>query len=214
MLKRNATLTFFLAATLHWAVVEAADDHWALEAYGGTAYNLRNRLTITQEGGYSQTVDADYRTRPLKAPPYYSLRGARWHEDAGWEVSLIHHKLYLANPPAGTSDVSVSHGFNILSVNRAWRAGEWTYRLGAGPVVTHAEATINGSRYDGPYKLSGAALLAGGGRRFYLREKTYLSIEGLLSAAYANPTLPGSPSGELKIRNVAVHALFGIGHEF
>jgi hypothetical protein len=39
------------------------------------------------------------------------------------------------------ADVSISHGFNIISVNRAWRTGGWTYRVGADPVVTHAEAT-------------------------------------------------------------------------
>lgn len=84
-------------------------DHWSLEAYGGDAFNFRNRLEITQDGGYSQSLSAKYRTRGLRTPLYWVLRGARWRDDAAWELSLIHHKLYLTNPPPGVSDLSVSH---------------------------------------------------------------------------------------------------------
>lgn len=189
-------------------------DRWSVEAYGGDALNFRNRLEIRQDGGYAQSLSADYRTHAFRSPPYYVLRGARWSDDAAWEVSLIHHKLYLANPPAGVSDLSISHGFNILSLARAFRAGDWTYRFGAGPVVTHAEATILGTKYDGPYKLSGAALLAGGGRRFYFGRSTFVSLEGMLTAAYASPSLPGPPNAKLKATNTAIHFLVGLGYEF
>jgi len=159
-------------------------------------------------------VNADYETRGLSTPVYYVVRGARWSGDAGWELALIHDKLYLNNPPSGTSSLQISHGFNIVPLTRAYRAGDWTWRLGAGPVLTHAEAVINGASYDGPTKLSGVAALAGGGWRFRLAERAFVSIEAMLSAAYARPTLPGSPSGELEVRNVAVHGLFGFGYDF
>lgn len=70
------------------------------------------------------------------------LRAGHSSGERAWEVSLMRHKIYLTNPPPGVSDVSVSHGFNILSLNRAFKAGDWTYRFGAGPVVTHAEAAL------------------------------------------------------------------------
>jgi hypothetical protein len=210
---RRTGIIFFMAASA-FSGGAAAADHWSVEAYGGNAYNFRNRLSISQEGSSSQSVDAKYETRGLRAPPYYLLRAARWTGNAAWEISQIHHKLYLTNPPPGVGDVSISHGFNILTINRAYRAGDWTYRFGAGPVITHAEATINGTKYDGPYKLSGAALLAGGGWRLYVSNATYISIEALFTVARATPTLPGPPNAQLGVTSSAIHAALGLGHDF
>jgi hypothetical protein len=192
----------------------AADERWSFEAHVGDAYNWPTRLEIEQDGGYSRSVRADYDTRGFDRPLYYVLRAARRQEARAWEASLIHHKLYLANPPDGVTSLSISHGFNIVSVNRAGRVGDWIYRAGAGPVVTHAEATINGVRYDGPYRLAGAALLVGGGRRFDIGRSAFLSAEVMATAAYASAKLPGSPQARLRTNNAAIHALAGIGVEF
>src|SRR3989442_3355869 len=87
-----------------------AADTWTFEAFGGNAYNFNSRLKITQERGFSQSLTANYETRGFRSPPYYLLRAARWQNQRAWEISLIHHKLYLTNPPAGVSRQSVSHG--------------------------------------------------------------------------------------------------------
>lgn len=192
----------------------SAAERWSLEGYLGDAYDFRSRLKITQDGGYSQSISANYHTNGFESPMYYAVRGARWDEDRAWELSLMHHKLCLQNPPPGVTALSVSHGFNILTVNRAFRSGDWTYRFGAGPVITHAEGTINGVAYDGPYKLSGAALLAGGGRRFYPGRSTFFSLEVAATAAYASPTMSGALNAELEATNFAIHGLAGIGFEF
>lgn len=204
-----------ILATAGWSTFSAAAaDRWSVEAYLGDAYNFHSRLKVEQDGGYSRSVTARYDTRGFEAPVYYLLRVARWTDDRAWEFSLNHHKLYLRNPPSGVSSLSVSHGFNILAVTRAYRAGDWVYRFGAGPVVTHAEATINGVGYDGPYKFAGAALMAGGGRRFYLAKSTYFSIEAMATAAYASPAMSGPPDAKIKVSNVAVHGLAGFGFDF
>lgn len=187
---------------------------WTLEAFGGNAYDFRSPLRITQDGGFSASLTASYETRGLRSPPYYVLRAGHWSGERAWEVSLMHHKIYLANPPAGVSDVSVSHGFNILSLNRAFKVRDWSYRFGAGPVVTHAEATILGTKYDGPYRLAGAGLLAAAGRRFEVGRSTYFAIEAAATAAYAAPRMAGPPNAELHVTNFALHAMLGIGHEF
>ena len=192
----------------------AAPDHWSFESYLGDAYNFRTPLKITQDGGYSRSIYADYRTNGFESPLYYVVRGSHWEEGRAWELSLTHHKLYLRNPPSGVTALSVSHGYNLLTVNRACRRGDWVYRLGAGPVITHAEGVINGIGYDGPYKLTGAALLAGGGRRFYLDRATFFSLEAMMTAAYARPAMSGPPNAEIEVGNVAFHALAGIGHDF
>jgi hypothetical protein len=179
----------------------------------GDAFNFRTGLKLEQDGGYSRSLRADYETRGFDPPLYYLLRAARWHEGRAWEASLIHHKLYLANPPDGVAALSISHGFNILSLTRASRVGSCVYRAGAGPVVTHAEAVINGVRYDGPYRLSGAALLAGGGWRVDVGRSVFLSLELLASAAYASAKLSGPPDARIRTTNVAIHALAGVGVE-
>ena len=203
----------FLALALASGAAFAADN-WSLEVAGGTSHNFRNRLRIEQEGGFSASVNASYDTRAFRSPPYYMLRGARWQGDAAWEMSQIHHKLYLTNPPTGVTGLSVSHGFNIISVNRAFRRGDWIYRFGAGPVITHAEATILQTKYDGPYRLSGAAVLAGVGRRHYFSSSTYIGAEGAATAAYAKPKMSGPPQAQLSVKNTALHFLAGVGHEF
>lgn len=189
-------------------------DHWTVEAYVGGAHNLPGRLDILQAGGYSRSIAAQYDTRGLEKPLYYMLRVGRWSGVSGWEVSFIHHKLYLRNPPSGVSSLSVSHGFNIATVNRAFRAGGWVYRYGAGPVITHAEGIINAIGYDGPYELSGAALLGGGGRRFYLGKRFFLSLETMATGAYADAEMDGPRDAELKMSNIAMHGLAGIGFVF
>jgi len=187
---------------------------WSAEAFGGNAYSFRTPLHITQDGGFSASLSSSYETRGIQSPLYYLLRAGYWSGERAWELSLMHHKIYVANPPPGVSDVSVSHGFNIVSLNRAFKTGDWTYRFGAGPVVTHAEATILGTKYDGPYRLAGAGLLAAAGRRFHVGRSTWLAIEGAATAGYAAPKLPGPPDGELRVSNLALHGMLGIGHEF
>lgn len=194
--------------------LHALAQAWSVEGYVGDAYNLRTRLKIEQDGGFSRSLDADYDTRGFESPLYYMLRVARWREQRAWEVALTHHKIYLGNPPGGVADVSISHGFNILSLTRAARSGPWVYRLGAGPVITHAEATINGVRYDGPYRLSGAALVAGGGWRLELGKAAFLSAELMGSAAYVKAKMDGPPDATLTTSNMALHVLAGLGYEF
>jgi hypothetical protein len=207
-------LIFSIVYALLSAGTALGTESWSLEAYAGNAYNLRSRTTVEQDGGYSRSFDGSYETRGFKRPYYWMLRAARWEDDAGLEVSLLHHKIYLTNPPDGVESLSVSHGFNILALSRAWRSGDWTWRLGAGPVITHAEAVINGVRYEGPYQLSGAALLAGGGRRFYFGKSAFLSLEAMLTAARARPRLEGQPAARIAVTNFALHGLAGVGYEF
>jgi len=212
--KRSCGSRLFFIGVLVVSAGAVRAEGWVAEAYGGDAFNLRSRLSIEQDGGFSRSLSADYETRAFRAPPYYMLRTGRWRGEAAWEVALIHHKLYLKNPPAGVASLSVSHGFNMVTLNRAIASGDWVYRFGAGPVITHAEATINGTVYNGPYRLAGVAVLAGAGRRFSLGERMFVALEGAVSAGYAKPRMSGPPDAELRVTNLALHGFVGLGYRF
>ncbi|GFE82878.1 hypothetical protein GCM10011487_48780 [Steroidobacter agaridevorans] len=195
-------------------VATAAQSHWSVELLVGEAYNARSTTRIEQGALGRLSTSGDYETRGLEAPFHYAWRISRWQGNSAWELQLLHHKLYLKNPPDGVDSLSVSHGFNIVSFNRAWESGGWRFRAGVGPVVTHAEANIAGTAYDGPYELAGAAVLVGVGHRLDLGPHFYLLGEVSASLGWIDAHPRGDPDLEIGIRNPALHAELGAGYRF
>jgi hypothetical protein len=193
-----------------------ADDrvHWSAELLIGDAYNADSATHIKHETLGDVAFTGDYQTRGFEGPFHYAWRVARWDEDRGWELQLLHHKLYLQNRPTGVDLLSVSHGFNILTFNRALQFGSWRVRGGVGPVITHAEATILGTSYDGPYELAGAAVLVGVDRKVQLSTRLYVLGELAATYGYVHAHPDGTPRLELTIRNPAIHAQLGVGYRF
>lgn len=202
-----------LVCVLHPAHA-ASDPTWSIELLLGDAYDLDSSTRIEHGTLGRQAISGDYETRGLEAPFHYAWRIARWQENGAWELQLLHHKLYLKNRPAGVDSLSVSHGFNIVSFNRAWVSGGWLIRAGIGPVITHAEANIAGTVYDGPYELAGAAILAGAGRKLTLGTHFYLLGEISASLGWISAHPRGEPDLKFDIRNPALHAQIGAGYRF
>jgi hypothetical protein len=192
----------------------AEEARWAFEALVGDAYNFNSRTRLRHEATGRISVDGEYETHGLEGPFHYAWRIARWEDERAWELQLLHHKLYLQDPPSPIEALSVSHGFNIITVNRAFALGAWRARVGVGPVVTHAEARIGGTSYDGPYELAGAAALVGAGRTLALTSHLYLLGEISASFGYIEASPDGSPDLEFSIRNPALHAQIGLGYRF
>lgn len=186
----------------------------AVSLAGGAAYNAPAPLHIRQDG--AAVLDrgaARYDTRPFESPPYYAARAGHWKEDRGWELELIHHKLYLRDAPPDV-EFAVSHGLNLLLVNRAFRRGPWLWRLGAGPVIAHPETKVRGRALEGGglgggYFLSGAAAQLGVERRVRVW-KLFLFVEAKASFAWARVPVAG---GRASLLNPALHGLFGLGWE-
>jgi hypothetical protein len=76
--------------------------------------------------------NAKYHTEPFNESPYYAWRLAKWSKNRAWEFELVHHKLYLSNPPAEVQHFEVSHGYNLITINRAWLLRGFIWRFGAG----------------------------------------------------------------------------------
>ncbi|MFC4307822.1 hypothetical protein ACFPN2_01900 [Steroidobacter flavus] len=203
-----------------FALLLAFDAHsddkacWSMELLIGDAYNAASRTRIEQVQLDGHSFNGDYETRGLESPLHYAWRIARWEDARGWELQLLHHKIFLQSRPAGVDALSVSHGFNIVTVNRAIEYGHWRIRAGLGPVVAHAEARILGSSYDGPYELAGAAALIGVSRQLKLGKNFYLLGEAAATFGYMRARPEGSPALEVTIRNPAFHAQAGVGYRF
>ena len=211
--KRRAGRRWTLACTA--AVLAApspARAEWRIEAFTGSAHNFTTPLTVDQPGNPEIRMDAHYDTRPFTGAPYYSARLGWWKGSTGWEVQFLHHKLYLANPSDEVSHVEISHGYNMVTVNRAWEV-KWVFlRGGAGIVYTFPETTVRGrQRPVLGYDFSGFTVAGGLGGRWPRTGRLSLSGEVRLTLSWA--TIPVF-EGEADVPNQALHFLAGLGYRF
>jgi hypothetical protein len=187
---------------------------WSFETSFGSAYNADSRLRIEQAGAPVIRHLADYATRPFDTPLYYQLRVARADTAGAWELSLIHDKIYVRNPPPGVDYLSISHGLNFLTLNRAHTHPRFTHRVGAGVIVTNAEGRVRGVTYDGPYDLAGVVLLAGLSKRFYLQHRWFIVGDITLTLGYANADADGQPPLRIEVPHAGAHGSLGLGYDF
>jgi hypothetical protein len=212
---RGARRASPLAAALVTATLASpppAGAGWELEALTGTAHNFTTPLTVHQDGFPDFRMDARYDTRPFSGSPYDSARIAWWRGSSGWELQLLHHKLYLANPSPEVSHLEISHGYNMLTVNRAIERGGFVLRGGAGLVVTFPETTVRGrQRPTLGYDLSGFTAAVGVGRRW--PRDARLALSGELKLTFTWATVPVF-EGHAEVPNRALHFLLGLGYRF
>ncbi len=193
-----------------------AQTGWAVEVAGGFALNLRSPLTIRQAGQPDISLNARYESRSFTSPLYYALRVGRWSGGRAWEVELIHHKLYLRNRPETVQQFEVSHGFNLITINRALPLGRAVWRPGLGITLSHPESTIRGRTFDTSrgllgwgYHVSGPVAQLAVARRFGVAGGLFVSAEGKVTAAYARVPVQ---DGRATFTNVAFHGLLGLGY--
>ena len=190
---------------------EALAD-WQIEAFTGTAHNFTTPLTVRQPGSPDFRMDARYDTKPFTGSPYYSARLGWWKGSSGWEVQFLHHKLYLDNPSDEVSHLEISHGYNMVTVNRAWERRGLILRGGAGIVYTFPETTVRGRKRPVlGYDFSGVTAAAGLGGRWPRNGR--LSLSGELKLTFTWATIPVF-EGEADVPNHALHFLAGLGYRF
>lgn len=219
MLERNVHAVFMLLALLATAPCGArAAGGWAAEVHAGGALNLPTPLLIRQAGHEDLRVDARWETRPFETPLYYLVRLVfRDPRDplGGWAVDLTHHKLHLANAPAGVQRFAISHGYNLLMLHRFTGRGALRAGVGAGAVIAHPESEVRGARHDEGGGLFGAGYYAAGpslGASLALlpvrRARNHLVAEARLVLAHARVAVAG---GEARVPNASLHLTLGVG---
>jgi len=208
---RSKILRFLPLACL--ALAAPARAEVAFEFFGGTAFNVPTTLTVVQAGYPPIEFTGHYDVRPTADRMYYAARFEVWQGDKGWIIEELHHKLYLANPHGDVQEFEVTHGYNLVTVNRGWRRGRAVLLLGGGAVIGYPHSTIRNQTWpmDAGYYLAGVTVQGAAGRRFDLSKHIFLSLEGKLTASRAQvPVLHGHAT----VPNAAAHVLVGLGGRF
>lgn len=212
MLKGFICTACFL--TLGYCITRA-QSRWSFELHGGEVYNVPMPLTIAQKGYPDLKLTARYNSESFVLPVYWDLRMGRWQNDRLWEAELIHHKLYLDNTTTEIQKFNISHGFNMIVLNRGFDKKLFRYRIGAGMILTHPESNIRGKvkgnsndDRDLGYYLSGPVLNAAIGKAFRLGNRFYLNLESKVTCAYARVKVA---DGYANVYNLAIHLIFGFG---
>lgn len=190
----------------------------SFEFFGGASFSLPIMpLTLKQDGYDDINFTAHYETKPFNSHPYYAYRLGRWVDGKAWEIELVHHKIHLTNNPPEVQQFQISHGYNLLTVNRAWETEQFIYRVGLGLVIAHPESTVRnkdfyemegGLKGDGHYYVAGPTAQFAVQKNLSIWKALYLAGEAKLTASYA--TVPIA-DGDAVAPNMAFHVLLGLG---
>jgi hypothetical protein len=207
--RRNARLPIpMIAIGLLLAGSSARADEITFEYFRGTSFSAPMTLTVEQVGEPSISFTGHYSTRPLQDSPYYVYRFSRWKETRGWVVEFTHHKAYLDNPQQGVDAFEVTHGYNLITANRAWHWKYFNVMAGGGLVVTFPHSTIRGRYLDPTIDLSGVTGQVAVSKRLQLARHVFAVGEAKLTRSWASvPVVNGSAD----VPNTALHLIAGLG---
>jgi hypothetical protein len=188
-----------------------SESVWSIELGTGTAYSFSTTLKIEQTNQPEIRFTADYQTRPWQDAPYYEWRISRRSDRAAWELEFLHHKLYLKNNPPDVQHFEVSHGYNLLLVNRMWKLRFLDIRAGGGIVIAHTESDVRNLSMSANYDIAGIAGQVATAKRLYLSKNFFVNFEGKLTFASATVSVA---NGDARVPNIALHGLVGVGYDF
>ena len=174
----------------------------ALALLAGVPWNAPADVEYRQAGEPTITASGEWESRPFEFPLYWAVRT----EAGPWGLELLHDKLYLKNPPPEVRSFGISHGLNLVTVQRAWERASFDVRAGAGAVVAHPESEVRG-RHESRYVLTGPVVGAGVGKRIGLGERVRVDVEGRATAARVRVPIA---DGEARTTSLALHLLVGI----
>ncbi len=194
----------------------AKANEFTFEVLTGTAFDLPVPLHINSNG-QDINIIANYSTRSFVPAPYYDLKVGYWNDKTGWELELLHDKIYLDNINDQIQDFRCTFGYNMLFLNRGYKLNDWLiFRLGISPLIAHPMNTINGESYgynesNTQYILAGITFQVSLSAKRKITKNTYVTIENKLTNAYGQIPVY---NGYAEVPNIAIHILGGIGLNF
>jgi len=193
MKKKFIFLIVFVSILFNIFGYGQAKDKWEFTIGTGISISLPSYLGISQKNYPDLILKARFQTRPLEFPLYYAAKFAFWKHNRSWELEIIHLKLYMKNRPSEIQYFAISHGFNLIFINRGYQRNTWRYGIGSGLILAHPENTIRNRKLPENkgllrrgYYLSGVTIQLAGGRFIRKGKRMGLSLEGKLTAAYAH----------------------------
>jgi hypothetical protein len=207
------------ALCLAVAAPAGAGERWRVELGIGSASSFGSTLRVEQAGFPELTHAADWSTRAFDSPIYYALRLARADAKGAWGLRFLHHKTYLENTTSEIDRFAVSHGYNLLTLERATRLRGFELALGLGLVIAHPESTVRGQTLDegsggpfgGGYDLTGPTAAVAAVRRLALGAHLALVPELRFTLSRARVPVAG---GEASVPNAALHFSLGLELRF
>lgn len=211
-----------LVISMSHVLIINAQTRWSAEFYGGVAGNVNLPLIIKQTNYPDIRLNANYDTHPFENPIYYGYRISRWSDKTSWELEFLHHKLYLQNNHPEIDYFNISHGFNILTLNRGFAFSGIILRPGAGIIISHPEFRLvrNGTEikfdntrglFNKGYMPGGIALALGAARQMNISKRFFITAEVKTTAAYT-PITQGDLTAH--VWNWAFHLTLGPGFNF
>lgn len=211
-------LIAILFLTIIFSTTTNGQSHWAFEIHCGQVFNVPMPLNIRQEAYPDLKLRARYSSESFTLPVYWDIRLGRWQHERAWEFEAIHHKLYLNNTTSEVQKFNISHGFNMIMVNRGFEKKSFCYRAGAGIVLAHPESKIRGREFgdsaddtDLGYYISGPVLNLSINKPFYLGSRFYINAEAKTTLAYSHIKVA---QGNSDVYNIAFHIILGLGADF
>ncbi len=198
-------------------------NKWHIEFNGGVPYNINLPLTIEQNNQPTLKLTANFDSEPFVTPVYWVFRVAKWKNNKAWEFEMIHQKLYLQNPPPEVQYFSITHGFNMTFVNRAFKIklfnkDGFIFRVGTGIVLAHAENMVRGKEFDQKqsfgdlgYYITYPNINLGLAKEIKLTKFAYLNIEAKHNTSYAKVPIV---DGNAKLWHSNFALVVGAGIEF
>ena len=222
-MKKFMQILLIFSLMMVFTLPTQAETDWTFEIFGGTGFNIPLPLKIEDTENIDDDItinSANYSTKPFDGSPYYAWRVARWEENKAWEIQLVHHKIYLNNDHTDIQNFSISHGYNLITANRAWDKGDYIYRLGAGVVLTHPEFEIYNDSNDQELGIGGAGFYLDGitaqaaiAKQYDITKNIFATTEAMYTASYAK-VKPEDYQYEATVPNSALHILAGLGYNF
>lgn len=194
-----------------------AKHSYSFELFGGNQFNIPLPLTIKQEGEETIKVNyPKYDSQPFSESPYYAYRFGLWKGCKALELELVHQKIILKNKPPDVSHFEISHGYNLITINRAFLNPSFVLRLGSGIVLTHPESTVrnkeNGYEKEFPqgFYISGPTAQIAIAKRIKISQRLFGALEAKFTFSYA--THVPIADGYAEVPNMAMHLLLGLGY--
>jgi len=211
-MRKHIFITIFILISITGAY---SQSQWTFEFQSGGALNAPMPLIISQQGYPDIKLTANYHTEALTLPVYMDVRLGRWQNERSWEIEFIHHKLYLDNTTDEVQKFNLSHGFNMIFLNRRFDQKTFRYHTGIGIVITHPESNIRGKEFgdsentwDLGYYLSGPVINLAISKPIWLGNRIFINTEAKTTFAYASVKVA---QGHADVFNLAFHLILGVG---